>query len=240
MGINSLSNGATRCSMSLPRRSMQEMGFAICCLLCDAVDEAGSSRCRGCIATHEKARERIGRDRGGPIEQLARDLIAFSTEPQRHDHDSEHGPLLRRYTHLLAAHAGQRAPQTQVEIEAIFAAARQRTDKNALREAANENPWTEMPPDVANARNLVESLPLDSARQDGARTVPSKPIEQVDRSDRVGEDAVTAERISVRAKVESVPKRLREPLEEMLIEEKIGKRQQFQELLDDLGDLLDE
>jgi hypothetical protein len=219
---------------------MQEMGFAICCLLCDAADEAGSARCRVCIAAHEKARERIGRDRGGPIEQLARDLIAFSTEPQRHDHDGEHGPLLQRYTHLLAAHAGQRAPPTQVEIEAIFDAARRRTNKNVLRDAANENPWTEKPPDAVNARTMVESLPLNLERHDGARTVPSKPIEQVDRSDRIGEDAAVGERISVRAEVESVPERLREPLEEMLIEEKVGKRQQFQELLDDLGDLLDE
>ena len=226
--------------MSLPRRSMQEMGFAICCLLCDAVDEAGSARCRECITTHEKARERISRDRGGPIEQLARDLIAFSTEPQRHDHDSEHGPLLRRYTHLLAAHAGQRAPPTQEEIEAIFAAARQRTDKNVLRDAANENLWADKPPGVGDARTLVKSLPIDIGRQDGARTVPSRPIERVDRSDRIGEDTVAAERISARAEVGSAPERLREPLEEMLVKEKIGKRQQFQELLEDLGDLLDE
>jgi hypothetical protein len=141
---------------------------------------------------------------------------------------------------LLAAHAGQRAPPTQIEIEAIFAAARQRTDKNVLRDAANENPWTEKPPDIADAKTLVESLPLDLGRQDGARTVPSKPIQQVDRSDRIGEDTIAAERISVRAQIESVPERLREPLEEMLIEEKIGKRQKFKELLDDLGDLLDE
>ena len=39
--------------MSMPRRAMEQMGFSISCLTCDAPDVTGSSRCRSCIKAHE-------------------------------------------------------------------------------------------------------------------------------------------------------------------------------------------
>ncbi len=216
------------------------MGFAICCLLCDAVDEAGSVRCRTCISSHEMARERIGRGTGGPIEQLARDLLAFTTEPHRHDHDEMHGPLLRRYVRLLAAHAGERPPPTQDEVEALFAEARLRVERNALRDAANQNPWRDAPPAVQDAREMLRSLPVDTSRHDGARTVPSRPIGRVDRSERPGEDAVISDRVKARADVEEAPEALREPFQDLLVEQSGAQRQKFSDLLDEVGDLLDD
>ncbi|GIQ99305.1 MAG: hypothetical protein CM15mP6_3220 [Methanobacteriota archaeon] len=32
--------------MSLPRRAMEQMGFSVCCLMCDAPDVAGSRDAR--------------------------------------------------------------------------------------------------------------------------------------------------------------------------------------------------
>ena len=46
-------------NMSLPRRAMEQMGFSICCLSCDAPDIAGSQRCKLCISSHVKVRDKI-------------------------------------------------------------------------------------------------------------------------------------------------------------------------------------
>lgn len=226
--------------MSLPRRAMQEMGLAICCLLCDAPDEAGSARCRACIGAHERARERISRDRGGPIEQLGRDLLAYSSEPDRHDHHEIHGPMMREYGRLLTGHAGERPPPTQDEVEALFEEAREKVQRNALRDAANQNPWSDVPPEPADAREMLRRLPNDVERHEGARTVPSRAIEQVDRSDRSGEDRSVSDRVRARASAQDFPEELREPVEEMLVEESTGRRQRLDELLGDVGDLIDE
>jgi hypothetical protein len=64
--------------MSLPRRAMEQMGFAVCCLTCDAADVAGSERCRVCIESHARARERLT---SGPAsskaERLAREFVTM-------------------------------------------------------------------------------------------------------------------------------------------------------------------
>ncbi len=222
--------------MSLPRQAMQQMGFAICCLLCDAPDTEGSKRCKDCISTHKKVRDRISGDVSGPIEQLAKDLMAFTTEPHRHDHDPIHGPFLKEAARLLASHRGQRPPPTEQEISQAFEIAKKTSRRNIIREIANT---VSDNGDVDSAIELVDSLPTrDDAP--GARTVPSRTIPKIDRSDRPGEDREFMDRFKAEEEIRKVGEEISEPKVEKLVEERKAKRQELDNLLTGLDQLIED
>ena len=89
-----LNNQASMSTMSMPRRAMKDMGLQACCLWCDEPDEAGSSRCTKCIASHKRVRDEIAK---APPEdafyQFAKELLAMAVAPHRHDND----PVLVKY-----------------------------------------------------------------------------------------------------------------------------------------------
>lgn len=222
--------------MSLPRQAMQQMGFAICCLLCDAPDTEGSKRCKDCISTHKKVRDRISGDVSGPIEQLAKDLMAFTTEPHRHDHDPVHGPFLKEAARLLASHRGQRPPPTEQEISQAFEIAKKTSRRNIIREIANT---VSDNGDVDSAIELVDSLPTrDDAP--GARTVPSRTIPKIDRSDRPGEDREFMDRFKAEEEIRKVGEEISEPKVEKLVEERKAKREELDNLLTGLDQLIED
>lgn len=222
--------------MSLPRQAMQQMGFAICCLLCDAPDTEGSKRCKDCISTHKKVRDRISGDVSGPIEQLAKDLMAFTTEPHRHDHDPIHGPFLKEAARLLASHRGQRPPPTEQEISQAFEIAKKTSRRNIIREIANT---VSDNGDVDSAIELVDSLPT---RDDspGARTVPSRTIPKIDRSDRPGEDREFMDRFKAEEEIRKGGEEISEPKVEKLVEERKAKREELDNLLSGLDQLIED
>ena len=222
--------------MSLPRQAMQQMGFAICCLLCDAPDTEGSKRCKDCISTHKKVRDRISGDVSGPIEQLAKDLMAFTTEPHRHDHDPVHGPFLKEAARLLASHRGQRPPPTEQEISQAFEIAKKTSRRNIIREIANT---VSDNGDVDSAIELVDSLPTrDDAP--GARTVPSRTIPKIDRSDRPGEDREFMDRFKAEEEIRKGGEEISEPKVEKLVEERKAKREELDNLLSGLDQLIED
>lgn len=222
--------------MSLPRQAMQQMGFAICCLLCDAPDTEGSKRCKDCISTHKKVRDRISGDVSGPIEQLAKDLMAFTTEPHRHDHDPVHGPFLKEAARLLASHQGQRPPPTEQEISQAFEIAKKTSRRNIIREIANT---VSDNGDVDSAIELVDSLPTrDDAP--GARTVPSRTIPKIDRSDRPGEDREFMDRFKAEEQIRKGGEEISEPKVEKLVEERKAKREELDNLLTGLDQLIED
>ncbi len=222
--------------MSLPRQAMQQMGFAICCLLCDAPDTEGSKRCKDCISTHKKVRDRISGDVSGPIEQLAKDLMAFTTEPHRHDHDPIHGPFLKEAARLLASHRGQRPPPTEQEISQAFEIAKKTSRRNIIREIANT---VSDNGDVDSAIELVDSLPTrDDAP--GARTVPSRTIPKIDRSDRPGEDREFMDRFKAEEEIRKGGEEISEPKVEKLVEERKAKREELDNLLSGLDQLIED
>ena len=222
--------------MSLPRQAMQQMGFAICCLLCDAPDTEGSKRCKDCISTHKKVRDRISGDVSGPIEQLAKDLMAFTTEPHRHDHDPVHGPFLKEAARLLASHRGQRPPPTEQEISQAFEIAKKTSRRNIIREIANT---VSDNGDVDSAIELVDSLPTrDDAP--GARTVPSRTIPKIDRSDRPGEDREFMDRFKAEEQIRKGGEEISEPKVEKLVEERKAKREELDNLLTGLDQLIED
>ena len=165
--------------MSLPRRAMEQMGFAVCCLTCDAPDIAGSERCRHCIDSHAKARDKLT---SGPAttkaERLAREQVTMLADPGKYIDDSEHGEYMLNYVRLIAAHQGVEQVITMEQVEARFAAQRAKKDKSIIREVANQNPWAERAPDAEDREEMLQMF--------GTATRPEAPTWE-DLLDEVGE-----------------------------------------------------
>jgi len=223
--------------MSSVRRAMAEMGLAGCCAWCDAPDTPGSDRCRRCIAAHKSVRDRLATGADGPVDQAARRLLSLMTEPQRHDHDPVHGPVLREQMRRLGV-AARNKTSTQADVEAAFAASRARTKESVVTAVANRLGEA---PEAAAARRLGEDVfDPEQVNAEARRTVPSRPIAAVDRSDRLGEDPALEARIAAeRMAAEEPTERLRTVVEKAHIEGSMKRREALGGLLDEVDTLLD-
>lgn len=145
--------------MSLPRRAMEEMGFAVCCLACDAPDVPGTDRCRGCIDSHARARDKLT---SGPAsskaERLAREHVTMLADPGKHIDDNEHGEFMLAYQRLIDAHQGVEEVVTMEQVEARFAQQREKQDRSLIRKVANQNPWADRAPDPEERLQMLEML----------------------------------------------------------------------------------
>ena len=73
------------------------------------------------------------------------------------------------------------------------------------------------------------------------RTVPSKEIAKVDRSDRLGEDHELVDRSVTSRQVSALgPEELEEIIEDSIIEKRVEKRDKMSKALDDILDLLED
>ena len=223
--------------MSLPRRAMQQMGFTICCLLCDAPDQEGSSRCKGCISTHKRVRERLSKTAENTVDQFAKDLMILTSEPERHDHDPVHGPFLKEAVRLLSAHRGQRPPPTEEEVMKAFELARISSRESNLRKT--EVDLAESDEDILqDAIELVESGSTKDY-DTGQQTRPSRPIPTVDRTERLGEDRELMDRFRAEEQVRRTGEEASEGIIEELIDKRKKKRSELADELSDLDDLID-
>ena len=225
--------------MSLPRRAMSDMGLAICCLMCDAPDDAGSARCKACITQHGKVRERLARGDDG-VSRWGRELLAMMANPQQYDFDNVHGEVLQGYVRLLTEHEGPRAAPTQEEIDALFAAARARPKGSLIRDMANRNPWKDSPPSVQSAREMSDNIDEITEDDVGQRTVPSREIEKIDRTDRPGEDTALTDRVSANVAVQDEPEVLQDILADVHVAKRKAKRDKLSDAVEGLDDLLDD
>ena len=227
--------------MSGVRRAMQDMGLAVCCLMCDAPDDINSSRCRTCIGIHRNARDRIQQL---PDERLAsqwaRELFQMNARPHSYDHDDEHGVWMRSYARLLAGPPELQRKITQADVEAAFAASRAEPEVNPLRDIANQSPWKDKSPSEEEVRRFEEQLPDDAEYRGGRRTVPSRVIPKVDRSSRSGEDHDLADRVLGAAAAQTAPDDLREVTSELHAGERRLTRRRWKDLVDDINDLIDD
>lgn len=216
---------------------MAEMGLAGCCAWCDAPDTPGSDRCRACITTHRSVRDRLAAGADGPIDQAARHLLSLMAEPHRHDHDPIHGPVLKEQMRRLGVSARSRA-STQADVEAAFAASRAR-DKGSV--VTNVGSRLGDAPEADTARQLSEEVfDPEQINAEARRTIPSRPIAAVDRSDRLGEDPALEARISAERKAAEEPvESLRPVVEKAHLEGSIKRREALGGLLDEVGELLD-
>lgn len=150
--------------MSLPRRAMEQMGFSVCCLLCDAPDIPGSDRCKECIDRHTRARDRLTSGKARTkAQRLAREQITMLADPFTHTDDETHGKWMQKYSDLIREHqhnpdysGGQRRPISQ----------RLSRKTSLIRDVANQNKWADKPPDESQMEEMREIL------RDGDPTPP--------------------------------------------------------------------
>ena len=143
--------------MSLPRRAMEQMGFSLCCLNCDAPDIPGSDRCKACIQSHTKARDRLmsGKSRT-KAQRLAREMVTMLADPFSHIDDDDHGKWMEMYSELIRQH--QFDPVSDDKDQRTVHRLRLSRKKSLIRDVANQNKWSDRPPDELEINEMRELL----------------------------------------------------------------------------------
>jgi hypothetical protein len=232
--------------MSMPRRAMKELGLQACCLRCDEADVGGSQRCKGCISHHRNVRELIAASASeDELFQFAKELVAMAASPHRHDHDEIHGEVLLEQQRLAAALITTTPLPTSEEVGDLFASQRNNEKSNIIRDVANQNPWKDDAPEVDVATKIGQEAWSDaeaeaSIAHHGARTIPSKPIAKVDRSDRLGEDLQLSDRIHAAADAQNVPEELADDVEAIGFEARQRARKDLKDAISNLDEILDD
>ena len=170
--------------VSLPRRAMDEMGLAVCCLMCNAPDEPGTTRCKGCIERHSAARRALFTERASsPIQQLARTLASMIQNPGDHLADPVNGPYMALYHEALLKHQGTSQAETMEDVERLFKEARSKRKPSLIRDIANQNPWTNRNPDRDEINKALEALDISDKAPEWWDELTEE-IEALDESDR--------------------------------------------------------
>ena len=110
---------------------------------------------------------------------------------------------------------------------------------NVIQEVGNQNKWKDKLPDEEILKQMVESLEAED-RHDGARTVPSRPINAVDRSDRVGEDRKMNDRLAAMEASADAPKALKDIVESATIAQRKRDREEWKNVQNSISELLDD
>jgi hypothetical protein len=141
---------------------MEQMGFAVCCLACDAPDAPGSERCRVCIDGHSKSRDHLTTGKAtSKAQRLARELITMLSDPANHIDDDSHGDWMARYAALVNEHQGVAKAKTHEEVVARFEEERKKRKRSIIRDVANQNRWLVEPPDASEREDLLALFGTD-------------------------------------------------------------------------------
>ena len=144
--------------VSLPRSSMNMMGFSVCCLCCDEPDVAGSERCRSCIASHSRTRERLSTQATSKADRLAREFVTMLSNPAAHTEDPTHGEMMIHYSSLIDAHQGQAPAKTIEEMVAGFERQRNKRQRSLIRDVANQNEWNDVELDAEQREEMLAKI----------------------------------------------------------------------------------
>jgi len=177
--------------------------------------------------------------------QFAKELVAMAASPHRHDHDEIHGEALLEQQRLAAALITATPLPTSEEVGDLFASQRNNEKSNIIRDVANQNPWKDDAPEVDVATKIGQEAWSDveaeaSIAHHGARTIPSKPIAKVDRSDRVGEDLQLSDRVHAAADAQNVPKELVDDVKATGFETRQRARKDLKDAISNLDEILDD
>ena len=96
------------------------------------------------------------------------------------------------------------------------------------------------PPSSKAAKTMSDGIDEVEVEHVGKRTVPSRDIEEVDRSDRLGEDAELTDRVAANVATQDAPKEIKDVLIDEMMAERKAKRDEFSDAVEGLGDLLDD
>jgi len=226
--------------MAMPRRAMKDLGFQACCLRCDAKDVAGSERCRSCISHHKRVREQISKaSPSDELFQFARDLLAMAASPNRYDHDEVHGPSLREQQVLANSLAEAKPLPTSEDIQSVFAEQAKRDKTSVIQTVGNQNPWKDQLPPEEILEHMAEVLEVEEMNH-GSRTIPSRPIATVDRSDRLGEDREMVDKIEAGKASSKAPQSLKDVIEAETIAQRESARKEWEKAQSGVSELLDD
>jgi len=226
--------------MAMPRRAMKDLGFQACCLRCDAKDVAGSERCRSCISHHKRVREQISKaSPSDELFQFARDLLAMAASPNRYDHDEVHGPSLREQQVLANSLAEAKPLPTSEDIQSVFAEQAKRDKTSVIQTVGNQNPWKDQLPPEEILEHMAEVLEVEEMNH-GSRTIPSRPIATVDRSDRLGEDRKMVDKIEAGKASSKAPQSLKDVIEAETIAQRESARKEWERAQSGVSELLDD
>jgi hypothetical protein len=218
---------------------MKELGFQACCLRCDASDEVGSSRCRSCIENHRQTRELIARaPQDDPLFRFARTLSMMAASPHRYDHDIVHGSSLTEQQRL-AADLVELAPMpTAKEIVETFTSQGKKIDFSPIRDIGNQNAWGKEGPSREQVNEAGKMLPY-AEQPSASLTKPSKTIQPIDRSDRVGEDLELGDRLHAIEKSAGPSEEAVDVVEKKVLEQRKQARTDWSEVVTGISGLLD-
>jgi|TARA_Y100000588_G_scaffold155779_1_gene169805 hypothetical protein len=142
--------------MSLPRRAMEQMGFSICCLSCDAPDVAGLARCKSCMDGHAKFRERLTIGKATTkAQRLAREFVTMLADPEGYIDDDDHGKWMARYSSMISDH--EHDPES-TQSRTTVSRARVSRKTSIIREVANQNKWVDKPPEESEMDELLAAF----------------------------------------------------------------------------------
>ena len=134
--------------MSLPRRAMEQMGFSICCLSCDAPDVAGLARCKSCMDGHAKFRDRLTIGTATTKAQsLAREFVTMLADPEGYIDDDDHGKISDH----------EHDPES-TQSRTTLSRARVARKTSIIREVANQNKWVDKPPEESEMDELLAAF----------------------------------------------------------------------------------
>jgi hypothetical protein len=165
-------------------------------------------------------------------------MLMMAAAPHRYDHDEVHGAVLVEQQRL-AAGLSEPVPQpTTEDIEALFEQQKNRKKTNVVRDVANQNQWVDGAPTEDERKEMIDMFEEKDHSNYGARTIPSKEIQQVDRSERGGEDVALTDRIQAATNAEETPVEEKEQAEMDNFEELQEQRKEWKNVLSEVDDLL--
>lgn len=172
-------------------------------------------------------------------------LILFWREAiaaYRQGQQKQIGGQKRGYVRQIADHDEEEVVQatTQEGVEARFEADRNKQKGSIIRDMANRSEWKDGAPSPELAKSMSDEIDEVEVEHLGRRTVPSRAIDEVDRSDRPGEDLSLTDRVIANAAVQDAPVELQELLADEHVAMRKAKRDELSDAVESLDDILDD
>ena len=124
-------------------------------------------------------------------------------------------------------------------LSSVVSQTKAKKKRNIVQEVGNQNKWKNELPAEEILQIMAETLAPEE-RHDGQRTVPSRPIPSVDRSDRPGEDSEMVDRLEAERVASEAPKDLRRAVESATLDEKKKRRFDWEKISSEVSNLLDD
>jgi hypothetical protein len=162
----------------------------------------------------------------------------MAASPNRYDHDEVHGPSLREQQLLANSLVEAKPLPTSEDISELFAAQAKRKKTSVVQTVGNQNPWKDQLPTEEVMTHMAESLEAEDIAH-GARTIPSRTIAPVDRSDRLGEDRKMVDKIEAEKAAIDAPEPLKDIVESATIAQRKRDRKDWEDAQSGVSELLD-